>query len=172
MKRIVFIGSIVLAFGMGYAYNTVSHENRSTPLKRVTGIGGIFFKCKDPKKMRLWYAEHLGLVTNAYGAVFEWYQGGDSTKKGFTQWSPFKESTNYFEPSYKDFMINYRVHDIENLVSALKNEGVTVLDEIESFDYGKFVHIIDIEGNKIELWQPNDLAYEKMGKDMGAKTTK
>ncbi len=172
MKRVVFVASISLAFGMGYAFNTMSNLNRPVELKRVTGIGGIFFKCKDPKKLRAWYADHLGLATNSYGAVFEWYQGADSTKKGFTQWSPFKESTSYFGPSEKDFMINYRVADIELLIDQLKKEGVTVLDKIESFDYGKFVHIMDIEGNKIELWQPNDVAYEKMGIDMGAKTTK
>ncbi len=172
MKRALFVGTILLAFGMGYAFNNLTHSSGTTALKRVTGIGGVFFKCKDPKKLRAWYAEHLGLTTNSYGAVFEWYQGGDSTKKGFTQWSPFKENTTYFAPSDKDFMINYRVENMELLVEALKKEGVTVLDTIESFDYGKFVHIMDIEGNKIELWQPNDVVYEKMGKDMGAKTTK
>lgn len=172
MKRVVFVASILLAFGMWYAFNNLSHSYRSTELKRVTGIGGIFFKCKDPKKVSAWYADHLGLATNSYGAVFEWYQGADSTKKGFTQWSPFKESTSYFGPSEKDFMINYRVANIELLIEELKKEGVTVLDTIESFDYGKFAHIMDIEGNKIELWQPNDLAYEKMGIDLGAKTTK
>lgn len=172
MKRVVFVASILLAFGMGYAFNNLSHSYRSTELKRVTGIGGIFFKCKDPKKVRAWYADHLGLATNSYGAVFEWYQGADSTKKGFTQWSPFKESSSYFGPSEKDFMINYRVANIELLIEELKKEGVMVLDTIEYFDYGKFAHIMDIEGNKIELWQPNDLAYEKMGIDLGAKTTK
>ncbi|WP_312340547.1 VOC family protein [Sphingobacterium sp.] len=171
MKRVLFVGSILLAFGMGYAFNNLTHLS-GTPLKRVTGIGGVFFKSKDPKKLRDWYAEHLGLTTNSYGAVFEWYQGGDSTKKGFTQWSPFKENTTYFAPSDKDFMINYRVENMELLVDELKKEGVTVLDTVESFNYGKFVHIMDIDGNKIELWQPNDAVYEKMGKDMGAKTTK
>ena len=141
-------------------------------MKRVTGIGGIFFKCKDPQKMRVWYATHLGLNTNEYGAVFEWYQGADSTRKGFSQWSPFKENTSYFQPSEKDFMINYRVENLEYLVAELKKEEVNVLDEIETFEYGKFVHIMDIEGNKIELWQPNDVAYENLGKSMGAKTTK
>jgi hypothetical protein len=104
--------------------------------------------------------------------VFEWYQGSDSTKKGFTQWSPFKETTKYFSPSTKDFMINYRVDNLDELMVSLKKEGVTIIDSVESFDYGKFLHIMDIEGNKIELWQPNDIVYEKMGKEMGAKTTK
>jgi predicted enzyme related to lactoylglutathione lyase len=141
-------------------------------MKKATGIGGIFFKCKDPDKMREWYQKHLGLNTNQYGAVFEWYQGADSTKKGFTTWSPFPETTKYMEPSAKDFMINYRVENIEELVLQLEKEGVTITDKIETYDYGKFVHIIDAEGNKIELWEPNDIEYEKLGEQIGSKTTK
>ena len=141
-------------------------------MKRVTGIGGIFFKCKDPKKVREWDKEHLGLNTNQYGAVFEWRQGADTTKKGFTQWSAFKESTGYFGHSGQTFMINYRVENLEALVTELKKEGVTVVDTIEAYDYGKFVHILDGENNKVELWEPNDVVYENMGKQMGAKTTK
>lgn len=123
-------------------------------MKKVTGIGGIFFKCKDAAKLKDWYQKHLGLNTNQYGATFEWYEGDDNTKKAQTQWSPFNETTKYFEPSSKEFMINYRVENLEALVEELKKEGVTVVDQIESFDYGKFVHIIDLEGNKIELWEP------------------
>jgi predicted enzyme related to lactoylglutathione lyase len=125
-------------------------------LKKVTGIGGIFFKCKDPNKMKEWYKTHLGLDTTDYGATFEWREDADPTKKGSTTWSPFTEKTKYFEPSTKDFMINYRVEDIESLVNELKKEGVTVIDTIEAYDYGKFVHILDMEGNKIQLWEPKD----------------
>ena len=125
-------------------------------MKKVTGIGGIFFKCKDQNKMKEWYKTHLGLDTNDYGATFEWREDEDPDKKGSTTWSPFSESTKYFEPSSKDFMINYRVADLEALVEELKKEGVTIVDKIESYDYGKFVHIIDVEGNKIELWEPVD----------------
>jgi predicted enzyme related to lactoylglutathione lyase len=125
-------------------------------MKKVTGIGGIFFKCKDPDKMKEWYKTHLGLETNPYGATFEWREASDSAKKGSTQWSPFAETTKYFEPSSKDFMINYRVEDLVGLVGELKKEGVTIVDKIESFDFGKFVHIIDLEGNKIELWEPSN----------------
>jgi predicted enzyme related to lactoylglutathione lyase len=123
-------------------------------MKKVTGIGGIFFKCKDPGKMKEWYKTHLGLNTNDYGATFEWYEADN--KKAQTQWTPFKETTKYFEPSAKEFMINYRVAELEALVEELKKEGVTILDEIASYDYGKFVHILDAEGNKIELWEPKD----------------
>lgn len=140
--------------------------------KKVTGIGGIFFKCKNPKLIRTWYQTNLGLNTNDYGAVFEWFQGADSTQKGFTQWSPFNEKTKYFEPSTKDFMINYRVENIQKLVASLQQNGVTILDTIASYDYGKFVHILDPENNKIELWEPNDKAYEQLGIQMKSKTTK
>ena len=163
-----------MTFALGFAFNSIiakSSVNQQS-IKKVTGIGGIFFKCKDPKKMREWYKNNLGLNTNEYGTVFEWRQGTDTIKKGFTQWSPFNEKTTYFEPSTKDFMINYRVANIDALISQLKKAGVTITDSIEKVDYGKFVHIMDIEGNKIELWEPNDVAFEKLGKEIGAKTTK
>ena len=131
-------------------------------MKKVTGIGGVFFKCKNPKKVNQWYKKHLGLNTDEYGTTFEWRLANDGTKKGFTQWSPFDESTDYFQPSQKEFMINYRVENLEALVEKLRNNGVTITDSIESFDYGKFVHILDVEGNKIELWEPNDIEYEKI----------
>ena len=172
-KTIILTLALAASFFLGFAFNNLTDkQNANTEMKRVTSIGGIFFKCKDPNLMREWYKTHLGLSTNEYGSVFEWRQAGDSTKKGFTQWSPFKETTKYFEPSTKDFMINYRVENMDALVAALKKEGVTVTDTIETYDYGKFVHIMDIEGNKIELWEPNDLVYEKMGIEMNMTTTK
>lgn len=123
-------------------------------MKKVTGIGGIFFKSQDPDAMKKWYSDHLGLPVDPYGATFEWRQDDDPSKKGTTIWSPFKESTKYFEPSTRDFMINYRVENLEALVAELKAAGVTIVDDIQSYDYGKFVHILDPEGNKIELWEP------------------
>jgi predicted enzyme related to lactoylglutathione lyase len=131
-------------------------------MKRVTGIGGIFFKCKDPDQMKEWYKTHLGLDTDQYGTTFEWRQAEDVNQKGFTQWSPFSEKTKYFDPSSKEFMINYRVENLEALVEILKSEGVIITDDIEVFEYGKFVHIMDIEGNKIELWEPVDEEYDKI----------
>lgn len=175
MKKTLLISfALALSFCFGFAFKTITIKKESQPaeIKKVTGIGGIFFKCKDPKKMREWYQTHLGLNTNQYGAVFEWRQGADTTKKGFTQWSPFSETTKYFQPSTKDFMINYRVENLNALVHQLKNEGVTITDSIETVEYGKFVHILDAEQNKIELWEPNDLAYERLGEQMGSKTTK
>ena len=149
---------LAISFFSGFAINSVltAKNNKPTTMKKVTGIGGIFFKCKDPKKVTEWYQKHLGLNTNPYGATFEWYEGSNSTKKGQTQWTPFAETTKYFEPSTREFMINYRVENLEALVDELKKEGVTIVDTIETYDYGKFVHILDAEGNKVELWEPKD----------------
>jgi predicted enzyme related to lactoylglutathione lyase len=173
-KMLLLIPAFIMTFALGYAFNSITAKSHSPQqsIKKVTGIGGIFFKCKNPKKMREWYATNLGLNTNAYGAVFEWRQGADTTQKGFTQWSPFTEKTKYFDPSTKEFMINYRVVNIQALVQQLRNAGVTITDKIETVEYGSFVHIMDIEGNKIELWEPNDIAFEKLGEKIGAKTTK
>ena len=175
MKKITLITlALAISFCFGFAFKTMLTDQPSdnSKMKRVTGIGGIFFKCNDPKKMREWYQTHLGITTNQYGAVFEWRQADDSTKKGFSQWTPFGEKTKYFEPSTKDFMINYRVENLAALVEELKKEEVTITDTIQTVDYGKFVHIMDIEGNKIELWEPNDIVYEKLGAQLGTQTTK
>ena len=175
MKKTILITlAFVMTFALGFAFHAILSKtaNIGSPTKKTTGIGGIFFKCKDPKKVREWYAKNLGLNTNEWGAVFEWRQGADTTQKGFTQWSPFNEKTKYFEPSAKEFMINYRVENLEALVAQLKKDSVTVTDKIESVEYGKFVHIMDPEGNKIELWEPNDIEFEKLGVSIGAKTTK
>lgn len=125
-------------------------------IKRVTGIGGVFFKCDDPKATNEWYKDHLGIPVGPYGWSFEWKDkdGNDCT----TQWSTFKADTKHFAPSEKSFMMNYRVHDLEALLKALKEEGVTIIGEMESYDYGKFGWIMDPEGNKIELWEPIDSA--------------
>ena len=125
-------------------------------MKKVTGIGGIFFKCKDTAAMNDWYAKNLGLPVSQYGTMFNWRDAENPEKTGTTVWSPFKDDTKYFEPSTKDFMINYRVENIELLVEELKSNGVTIVDEIATYDYGKFVHILDPEGNAIELWEPAD----------------
>ena len=174
MKKTVIISiTLLFTFGLGFAFNNLirptTEENQK--MKRVTGIGGIFFKCKDPNKVKEWYQLHLGLNTDQYGTNFEWRQASDPTKKGFTQWSAFAEKTKYFEPSTRDFMINYRVENLEALVPELKKEGVNVVDTIETYDYGKFVHILDIEGNKIELWEPNDIEYDKLGTKLGGGRT-
>ena len=121
-------------------------------MKKVTGIGGIFFKTKDPKKISDWYGDNLGLVINPYGSVFEFRQGAAPDKKGYTVWSPFKDDTDYFEPSKNDYMFNYRVEDLTSLLEDLRSKGIQIVGEIEKFEYGKFAHIMDPEGRKIELW--------------------
>ena len=157
-KSLLIIFALAASFGLGFAFNKLINykSKENTKMKKVTGIGGVFFKCKDPKAMNEWYKTHLGIDVSDYGANFEWRELDDPTKKGSTAWNTFSETTKYFEPSTKDFMINYRVADLEALVAELKKEGVTIVDKIESYDYGKFVHIIDVEGNKVQLWEPKD----------------
>ena len=130
-------------------------------MRRVTGLGGVFFKTTDPKKMKEWYGKHLGLPVDEYGASFRWIDVNDKEAKApaLTAWSPFKEDTTYFAPSEKPFMFNYRVENLVGLLKVLKEEGVTIVGEMESYGYGKFGWILDPEGNKIELWEPIDSAF-------------
>lgn len=121
-------------------------------MKRVTGLGGIFFKAKDPQALNAWYREHLGLDTAAWGGVvFRW---ADDSPDGTTLWSPFKADTDYMAPSAAPFMINFRVADLHALLAALRAEGCTVLDRVDESEYGKFGWVLDPEGNKVELWEP------------------
>jgi predicted enzyme related to lactoylglutathione lyase len=126
--------------------------------KRVTGLGGVFFKCNDPKKIKEWYDKHLGMTMTEYGFSFEWKEIGkeDAKVPAQTAWSPFKEDTKYFSPSEKQFMFNYRVENLVELLKALKEEGVTIVGEMQEESYGKFAWILDPEGNKIELWEPKE----------------
>lgn len=135
---------------------------------KVTGIGGIFFFSDNPNETKEWYSKNLGLEVNEWGSTFEFRNANRPEEINYLQWSPFKTGSEYFSPSKKEFMINYRVQNIEELVIKLKNNGVIVVDEIETYDYGKFVHIMDNEGNKIELWEPIDSVFTAMG----GKTTK
>ena len=141
----------------------------STPLEpKVTGIGGIFFFSEDPDSTKNWYEQHLGLEVNEWGSSFEFRNANRPEEINYLQWSPFKTGSDYFNPSKKEFMINYRVQNIEGMVEQLRAEGVEILDTLQSYDYGKFIHILDPEGNKIELWEPVD----KVFTEMGGKTTK
>jgi catechol 2,3-dioxygenase-like lactoylglutathione lyase family enzyme len=124
-------------------------------MQRVTGIGGIFFKSKDPEKLGAWYEQHLGLKRDpgAGGAVvFPWKddRGGD----GMTVWSIFPADTNYFRPSQASFMINFRVANLDALLELLRAEGVEIDPHREDYDYGRFAWIMDPDGNRIELWEP------------------
>jgi predicted enzyme related to lactoylglutathione lyase len=124
-------------------------------MKRVTGIGGIFFKSKDPQVLGEWYRKHLGIDVQEWGgAAFRWASEDNPQGVGTTVWSPFKEDTTYFAPSTASFMINYRVDDLHAVLAALRAEGCDVVDKVDESEYGKFGWVIDPEGNKIELWQP------------------
>lgn len=133
--------------------------NATSPLDttpKVTGIGGVFFYSDNPQEAKEWYAENLGLEINDWGSSsFQSRNINRPEEINSLQWKPFKKGDEYFSPSKKDFMINYQVQNIEGLVNKLKENGVTILDSIATYDYGKFVHIMDLEGNKIELWEPN-----------------
>ena len=123
-------------------------------MKKVTGIGGIFFKSTDPDKLREWYRQHLGIEAEKWGCVFNW-QDDPRGASGMTTWAPFAADTKYFEPSEKPFMINFRVDDLNALVAELRAEGVEVL-KVEESEFGKFSWVMDPEGNRIELWEPPD----------------
>ncbi|CAL2105787.1 Catechol 2,3-dioxygenase [Tenacibaculum sp. 190524A02b] len=124
---------------------------------KVTGIGGLFFKTEDTQKTKDWYKQHLGFNTDDWGCTFRWKDNDGN--KASTQWSPFDKDTKYFSPSKKDFMVNYRVENLVELLEELKQKGITVIDKIEEYEYGKFGWIIDLDGNKIELWEPKDEAF-------------
>lgn len=132
-------------------------KKRTKVPKRVTGIGGLFFKTENPTKLKDWYKTHLGFNTDDWGCTFWWKdkKGNDAS----TQWSPFKNDTDYFSPSKKEYMFNYRVDNLKELLEKLQKEGVTVIGEMQEFDYGKFGWILDPDGNKIELWEPIDSAF-------------
>jgi len=140
--------------------NTIKTNNQmgiimNDTIPKVTGVGGIFFYSDNLKESKEWYTKNLGIEINDWGSSsFESRNINKPDEINSLQWKPFKKGDEYFSPSKKDFMINYTVQNIEGLVNKLKENGVTVLDSISSYDYGKFVHIMDAEGNKIELWEP------------------
>lgn len=121
-------------------------------MKRVTGIGGIFFKCTNKKELLEWYKKHLGIPAEEWGAQF--FLKDEKDPEAYLAWSPFKSDTTYLEPSKKEFMINYRVADLHGLLKVLREEGVEVMEKVEESEYGKFGWIMDPEGTKIELWEP------------------
>lgn len=128
---------------------------------KVTGLGGIFIKSENPKNLKSWYSENLGLDTDEYGHMFKWLKLEDPKKVGHTQWSIFDAKTDYLNPSKKDYMINFRVEYIESLVEQLKENGMELIGKIESFDYGKFAWVMDPDGNKVELWEPVDEVFTR-----------
>ena len=179
-KMINILVLALLATSCNNSKNTIDNKDKisgNTELNRkimsdttpkVTGIGGIFFRSKNPTEVSDWYGKNLGLAIDEYGSAFEFRNANNPEEINYLRWSPFEEETDYFEPSKKEFMINYRVQNIEGMVRNLKEKGVIIVDEIVAYEYGKFVHIMDPEGNKIELWEPVDSIFTQMG----GKTTK
>lgn len=123
---------------------------------KVIGLGGIFFKSKNPEETKAWYKEHLGIDSGKYGGQFIWRAAEGDDMPRSTAWSPMPESTDYYAPSNREFMINYRVENLDSLLEQLKAEGINSIGEVQEFEYGKFAWIMDPDGTKIELWEPID----------------
>jgi catechol 2,3-dioxygenase-like lactoylglutathione lyase family enzyme len=124
-------------------------------MERVTGIGGIFFKAEDPKKLQAWYQEHLGVQPDPDGYVgFKWLEKDPPGREAVTIWSPFPKDTRYYQPSQAPFMINYRVKDLDAMLAQLRAQGIQTVGEPENSEFGRFAWVMDPEGNKIELWEP------------------
>jgi predicted enzyme related to lactoylglutathione lyase len=123
---------------------------------KVIVFGGIFFKAKKPSRLRKWYRDHLSFNLNPYGSSFEFRNANNPDKVQYFLWSVFKNDTDYFSPSTKEFMVNFRVENIEKTVAYLRKIGTEIIYEVTTYPYGKFVHILDPEGNAIELWEAND----------------
>ncbi len=170
MKYIISIVTMTLfLFSCNTYQEDTDKSNKSMDsMPRVTGIGGIFIASENPQEMKDWYAKQLGLVVNEYGSTFESRNANRPKEINYLQWNMFTKDNVYFTPSQKGFIINYRVQHLDILVKNLKSNGVNVLDEIQTYNYGKFVHIMDPEGNKIELWEPIDSVLTLTG----SKTTK
>ena len=159
---ITFLSLLILSFVSGDKINNTVNTFKQKRIiimddsvPKVTGIGGIFFYSDNPEKTKEWYTKNLGIEINNWGSSsFESRNINKPDEINSLQWKPFKKGDEYFSPSPKDFMINYIVQNIEGLVIKLKENGVTILDSIATYEFGKFVHIMDAEGNKIELWEP------------------
>ncbi len=124
-------------------------------MARVTGLGGIFFKTRNPKAIHEWYEKHLGIRKDADGSVvFKWRHLEAQEHVGYTVWGPFSHDTKYFGPGPSPYMINFRVDDLNGLLKRLRNPGVQVEKEIEESEYGRFGWITDPDGNRVELWEP------------------
>jgi len=131
-------------------------------MKKVTGIGGIFFKCADVDATKTWYQKNLGIDVDEYGHTFWNREVENPDRKTSQQWSPFKKESDYFAPSDQQFMINYRVENLDELLLEMKQNGIEIIGDPQEFDYGKFAWVLDQDGRKIELWQPkNESLFEK-----------
>ena len=152
----VFLGIVICFICVGQTTsNPTTNSKKGQPMKRVTGIGGIFFKSRNPDSLRAWYRQHLGIEVETWGGyAFKWRTDQNPDGNGTTVWNIFKADTKYFDPSQSTFMINYRVDNLDELLRVLREEGCTVDSKVEESEFGKFGWVMDPEGNRIELWQP------------------
>ncbi len=157
--KIILTALLISVFINISAFKRLESKTYMENKGKIIGIGGVFFKSEDHKSLKKWYAENMGMDIDEYGTHFKWKNEEHPNLHGITQWSPFEESMafSYFKPSEKPYMINYIVDDMEAIVKKLKKNGVKILDEVREYDNGKFVHTIDPEGNKIELWEPKEI---------------
>jgi catechol 2,3-dioxygenase-like lactoylglutathione lyase family enzyme len=123
-------------------------------MARIKGIGGVFFKVDDPERTRAWYKEHLGIDASPHGHIFEWCERGSPDRKGITVWNPFAADSTYFDPTKARFMVNYIVDDLHGMLAQLRAAGVAVDEKVEDCEYGKFGWAVDLDGNRMELWEP------------------
>ena len=147
-------GVVMFAIGVALSFAAVAALAQQRKQPGVTGIGGVFFKVRNPQRVSAWYREHLGVHVGEAGADFLWRDYNNPESVGRTVWAPFPHDTDYFGPNAQDFMINYRVNDLDGLLSHLKAAGVQQADTLEEYSYGRFAWIVDVEGNRVELWEP------------------
>lgn len=148
--------------------NEVKRDNLDNVTKTdttpgITGIGGIFFVSEKPDSLQAWYQEKMGLKTDDYGAVFEFRNALNKEELNYLRWSVFSKSNSYLKPGKADFMINYRVRNLKAYIKILESKGVLFVDTLQIYEYGKFIHLLDADSNKIELWEPVDSVLTKIG---------
>ena len=146
------LGMLALGSALAVAAVATLAQDRTAPA--VTGIGGVFFKVQDPQRFRAWYREHLGIDAGPNGGTFLWWEHANPDVEGRTVWSAFPATTTYFGPGPQAYMINYRVTDLRGLLARLTAAGVQQADTLEEYPYGRFAWIVDLEGNRVELWEP------------------
>ena len=156
MQHFVYAALFTIGFTTGVLTMAQRQDAPQGPTERVTGIGGVFFKAKDPKALSAWYHDKLGIQFEKEGlfSLFRWKDHNDATKAGTTVWSPFPATTKYFGPGDSSCMVNYRVANMDRMIAQLKALGVQVDAKIEDDFNGRFASVIDPEGNKIQLWEP------------------
>ena len=152
----------VYPFDIQYPGYVGNSEKDSKEEAGVIGLGGFFFKSEDPEKLRKWYSDHLGIDGAEQGTSFEWRKVDDPNEPGFTVWHAFGKTDDYFDIGTQEYMINYRVNDLNALLAELRKKQVTIVGGPETYEYGTFAWILDLEGRKIELWQADDKVYDRI----------